>query len=71
MKRITAKTHVDELLAHNPALSRTLIELGLPCQVCGEPYWGTLEELAQKHNVEVSRLVNVLNDKMQETNAKS
>ena len=71
MERITAKTHFDELLAHYPSLSRTLIELGLPCQVCGEPYWGTLEELAQKHNIKVSGLVKVLNDKRQETDAKS
>ena len=71
MSRITAQTHIDDLLAKYPSLSKTFIELGLPCLVCGEPFWGTIEELAQQHNIEVPTVVNVLNGKKREIDAKS
>jgi len=29
-----------------PATVRFLINQGLPCVVCGEPFWGSVEELA-------------------------
>jgi hypothetical protein len=71
MDRITAQTQIDDLLAKYPSLSKKFIELGLPCLVCGEPFWGTIEEMAQQHNVEVPKVVNVLNGKKREIDAKS
>lgn len=71
MERITAQTHIDEILAKYPSLSKTFVELGTPCLVCGEPFWGTIEELARQHDIEVPILVNVLNDKKREIDAKS
>ncbi|MGB7055207.1 MAG: hypothetical protein WBE28_07790 [bacterium] len=70
MKRITAQSHIDEILAKYPSLSKTFIELGLPCLVCGKPFWGTIEELARQHDSKVPILVNVLNDKRREIDAK-
>ncbi|MGD8979469.1 MAG: DUF1858 domain-containing protein [candidate division WOR-3 bacterium] len=71
MDNITAQTHIDQLLTRYPSLSRTFIEFGLPCLVCGEAYWGTIEELARQHDVNVSKLVNVLNDNKREIDAKT
>lgn len=71
MDEITEKTIIDELLAEYPVLSKTFIQFGLPCLVCGEPFWGRIEELAEQHDVEVKELVNKLNEKKREIDAKS
>lgn len=41
-------TTIEDLLAAVPSVVRYLIERGLPCLVCGEPTWGTFEELARR-----------------------
>lgn len=47
MTKIKRTTSIEELLVAHPSSVKYLIERGLPCLVCGEPTWGTLEELAQ------------------------
>jgi hypothetical protein len=37
---------VEDLVAAYPELIGPLANRGVVCLVCGEPYWGTLEELA-------------------------
>lgn len=55
-------TTVEEILDRCPAANGLLIEKGLPCIVCGEPFWGTLEELARRHGIEdVEGLLSELN----------
>ena len=71
MENITQQTHIDLILAKYPTLSRTFIEFGLPCLVCGEPYWGTIEELARQHDVDVNSLVNTLNKHIREIDEKT
>ncbi len=71
MGEITEKTHIDQLLAEYPSLAKTFIQFKLPCLVCGEPFWGTIEELARQHGVDAKELVNKLNDKRREINAKA
>ncbi len=46
MKRITRTISIEDLLGEYPSSVKFLIDKGLPCLVCGEPSWGTLEELA-------------------------
>jgi len=59
---ITAQTPVEKLLDAIPEANEYLIEQGLPCIVCGEPFWGTLGDLARRHGVEdVDALVRGLN----------
>lgn len=65
------KTHIDEILAKYPSLSKVFIEFGMPCLVCGEPFWGTVEELASQHNANADRLVDKLNEQREEINAKT
>lgn len=71
MNEITRSTHIDELLSAYPALSKTFIEFGMPCLVCGEPFWGTIEELGRQYRVDVEILVKQLNQRKAELNAKS
>jgi hypothetical protein len=47
-KRITRTTSVENLLQDFPWSVKFLINRKLPCLVCGEPSWGTLEELARE-----------------------
>ena len=61
---------VSDVLAKHPGLVKIFIDFGLPCLVCGEAFWGTIEELAQRHNVDVENLVNKLNEKKKEIDEK-
>ncbi len=66
MKNITPDISVEELLEELPASNEYLIEQGLPCLICGEPFWGSLADLASKHGVEdVDRIVRELNDMLE------
>jgi hypothetical protein len=62
MERIDAETHIDQILSEYPSLSRLFIEFGLPCLVCGEPFWGTVEQLGNQHNINIGKLVEKLNE---------
>jgi len=47
---------IDDLCQVHPELVSFLIEHGLPCVVCGEPFWGTLEELARQKGWDDARI---------------
>ena len=41
-----------------------MVAMGLPCMTCGEPFWGTFEDLARqcgKHEAATDALVDELN----------
>ncbi len=63
---ITGKTSVEDLLSVYPQLSKVFVEFGLPCFVCGEAFWGTIEELAQRYNVDIDKLIKALKQRVQE-----
>jgi hypothetical protein len=46
--KVSRDSLIEELMEAYPGLVRFLIIEGLPCVVCGEPFWGTLGELAQE-----------------------
>jgi hypothetical protein len=48
MNRISRATPVEDLVQDFPWSVKFLISRNLPCLVCGEPSWGTLEELARE-----------------------
>jgi hypothetical protein len=48
VKTVTKESLVEELVKANPEVVRFLIFEGLPCVICGEPFWGSLEELARQ-----------------------
>lgn len=45
-KEITRDMLVEDLVIQYPFASRFLSDIGLQCIICGEPVWGTIEELA-------------------------
>jgi Ni,Fe-hydrogenase I small subunit len=51
---------VEELISEFPQSVAFMVQAGLPCFVCGEPTWGTFEEMAKregKTETEIARLV--------------
>ena len=47
---------IEDLVQNYPQAVRFLIENNLPCVVCGEPFWGSLEELARQENWDDKRI---------------
>jgi len=57
---ITPNIRIEELVAESPESVRILARYGIICIRCGEPFWGTLRELAADKGIE--DLTPVLND---------
>ena len=70
MDKITRQTSVEDVLKDYPALTHVFIEHGLPCLVCGEAFWGTIEELSRQHHIDTRCLINKLNQKKREIDEK-
>ncbi len=64
---IIEDSKIEDILTQYPSLVRVFIAHGLPCLVCGNPFWGTVSELAEKHEVDLSILLKKLNEKKRET----
>ncbi len=48
---ITEDVLIEDLVREFPESVRTLSERGIVCIRCGEPYWGTLKELAAEKGI--------------------
>ena len=59
--RITKDTTVEEIVEKYPGLVGILMERNIPCLVCGEPLWGTIEEAARRYDVDMDDLLRSLN----------
>ena len=70
MTKIAKDMPISDVLDKYPNLVTVFINHGLPCLVCGQPFWGTIEELAQKHNADVNELVNKLNEQRRKIDEK-
>jgi hypothetical protein len=67
VNRIERTISIEDLLEHFPGSVQFLINKKLPCLVCGEPNWGTLEELAKEKgwsDEAVDTLVNEMNEEL-------
>ncbi|MDD3732696.1 MAG: DUF1858 domain-containing protein [candidate division Zixibacteria bacterium] len=51
---------IEDLIRTYPQAVRFLINNHLPCVVCGEPFWGTLEELARQEGWDSERIENLV-----------
>lgn len=71
MVKLSKEISVEELLAKYPSLSKTFIEHGLPCMVCGEPFWGTIEELGNQYGKNITQLVDMLDKAIKDINEKT
>ena len=62
---ITKESRVEDVLRAYPKLARVFIQEGIPCLVCGESFWGTIEELALQYGKDTSTIVTILKDNTQ------
>jgi len=63
MNKITKDTTIEEILEEFPDTVKIFMDYGIPCLVCGEPLWGTVEEAAEKYKVNLDELLGKLNDR--------
>lgn len=59
---ITKDMLIEDLLDEYPQAVQIFLRMGLPCLVCGEPFWGTIEQLAEKYDTDPERLLQRLNE---------
>jgi predicted DNA-binding ribbon-helix-helix protein len=59
---ITKDSDIEDMLKQYPSLVRVFIAHGLPCLVCGNPFWGTVGELCEKNSADCSILIKKLNE---------
>ncbi len=62
--KITKEITIEELIEINPKAVGFLAQKGIQCIACGEPVWGTLEEVAKQKGyseVEIDEMVKKIN----------
>jgi len=62
--KITKDIRIDELIEISSEVVGFLAQKGIQCIACGEPVWGTLEELANQRGlseVEIDEMVKKIN----------
>ncbi len=59
---IAKNVHIEDLVNDHPEVISPLAELGIVCIACGEPVWGTLEELINKKGLDnLDEIISQLN----------
>ena len=59
---ITKTTLIEEIVQEHPQLIRPLREHGIVCIRCGEPIWGTLEQVAEEKGIpHIDDIVDAMN----------
>jgi methionine synthase II (cobalamin-independent) len=66
---IDKNIYIEDLVREYPEVISPLADLGIICIACGEPVWGTLEELVDKkglHNLDqilekLNKIINIKN----------
>ena len=59
---IDKNIYIEDLVRDNPEVIGPLSEMGIICIACGEPVWGTLEELVNKKELNnLDEIMNKLN----------
>ncbi|HCK98616.1 MAG TPA: DUF1858 domain-containing protein [Candidatus Marinimicrobia bacterium] len=59
---ITKESDIEDIVNDYPELIRPLKEHGIACIVCGEPIWGTLEDIAKSKNIKnIDQIIDEMN----------
>ncbi len=64
MATVERSTAIEDLVREYPVSVRFMVEKGLPCLTCGEPAWGSFEDVAKrsgKSESEIDALIEELN----------
>ncbi len=59
------ETKIEDLIEAHPSAVGFFTSEGLPCVVCGEPFWGSVGDLARQMNwtdEQITRLIGRLNE---------
>ena len=69
---IDKNIYIEDLVREYPNVISPLAELGIICIACGEPVWGTLEELVDKKGLNnldqiLEKLNKIINNKNYDT----
>ena len=59
---IRADIEVEELIEIKPEAVDFLRKKGIVCVLCGEPVWGTLEELATEKGFSKDEIVQIVSE---------
>lgn len=59
---ITKETTIEELVSILPESVSYLMDKGIRVLICGEPIWGTLEEVITAKGYSVNELGNMIDD---------
>jgi predicted DNA-binding ribbon-helix-helix protein len=60
-REIRAEDSVEELVERYPDLVGFLMDRGVVCVKCGEPFWGSLRELVSSKGLDVDAIVAEIN----------
>lgn len=58
---VTSDSRVEDVLREHPDLAPVFIQNEIPCLVCGETFWGTIEELARFYGKDMSKIMKEIN----------
>ena len=59
---ISRTSDIEDIVSDYPELIRPLKDYGIACIVCGEPVWGTLEDLARSKNIgDIDKIIAEMN----------
>jgi hypothetical protein len=67
VKEISRSATIEDLIEDYPVTAGFMLEEGLPCLACGEPVWGTFEEVARrtgKSDTEIDVLIGKLKSRV-------
>ncbi len=56
---IDGKIYIEDLVNEHPEVITPLADMGIICIACGEPVWGTLEELISQKGLDNSEEILV------------
>ncbi len=63
IESVNLDTKVEELIESYPQIAGFLAERSFNCYVCGEPFWGSLGELAESKNFkDIDLLIDEINN---------
>lgn len=65
---IDGSIYIEDLVKDHPEVISPLAELGVVCIACGEPVWGTLEELVKSKELNIKIIVKKINQIIEDKN---
>ena len=60
MVEITGDTYIEDIFRERPDLVGLLAKLGVVCQKCSDPFWGTLGELCRIKGMDADKIIEQL-----------